>query len=69
MLSLKAQAELPQIETQLQAAKAQSDAATASSTSVPEKNEASKGDDENEAEPSAKSAEEDALARLEGMKA
>jgi hypothetical protein len=69
MLSLKAQAELPQIETQLQAAKAQSDAATASSTPVPEKNDASKGDDENEGEPSAKSAEEDALARLEGMKA
>ena len=70
MLSLKAQAELPQIETQLQAAKAQNDAAAdASSAPTPDKGGGSKGDDENESEPGAKSAGEDALARLEGMKA
>ena len=71
MLSLKAQAELPQIETQLQAAQAQreANAGDGEATPAPSKDDVSKDDDEDPAAADTKSAEEDALAQLEGMKA
>lgn len=71
MLRLKAQAELPQIETQLQVAQAQGEAnaGDGQATPAPSKDDVSKDDDEDPAAADAKSAEEDAVAQLEGMKA
>jgi hypothetical protein len=70
MLSLKAQAELPQVDAQLQAAQAQNEGNSDGGTTAPvpaEDDDDQDGDDSTE--PDAKSAEEDALAQLEGMKA
>lgn len=68
MLSLKAQADLPQVEAQLQATQEQS-AATDDATQSP----AAKSDDdekpEKNAEPDSKSSEKDQVAQLEGLKA
>lgn len=69
MLSLKAQAELPQIEAQLQAAQAQGEANAGDGQTKPATDDDGKDDDGKAAEPDAKPAEEDALAQLEGMKA
>jgi len=68
MLSLKAQAELPQIEAQLQAAQAQGEANAGNGQTKPATDDDGNNDDGKAAEPDAKSAEEDALAQLEGMK-
>jgi hypothetical protein len=72
MLSLKAQAELPQVDAQLQAAQAQSEAEAEAgdggTAPAPTKDDGSR-DDEGSADPNAKSAAEDALAQLERMKA
>lgn len=70
MLSLKAQAELPQVDAQLQAAQAQDEANSGDEKAapVPADDDGSEKD-EDSAEPDAKSAEENALAQLEGMKA
>lgn len=69
MLSLKAQAELPQIETQLQAAQGEANAGDGQTTPAPSEDDDKKNDDEDAAEADAKAAEKDALAQLEGMKA
>ena len=70
MLSLKAQAELPQVDAQLQAAQAQNEAnpGDGKTAPVPADDDVSEKD-EDSTEPDAKSAEENALAQLEGMKA
>lgn len=69
MLSLKAQAELPQVDAQLQAAQAQNEANSDGGKTAPVPDEDDGQDDDDSTEPDAKSAEEDALAQLEGMKA
>lgn len=70
MLSLKAQAELPQVDGQLQAAQAQSEANSGDGKTapVPADDDGSEKD-EDSTEPDTKSVEENALAQLEGMKA